>query len=326
MAYKILIPQDIAEEGKAFLRERGYEIKHGNGFTEQDLIRDVEDCDAVLLRTAEFPRSVMEAGRKLKIIARHGAGYNNVDIQAADELGILVTNTPDATTETVAEYALGGILMAAKRMAEHRDKLKQGDFLYKNSHKGTDLKGKTLGIVGIGRIGMAVAKKAHFGFDMDVTAYSPRKKQDQLPEYIRLVSWEDLFEKSDFITVHVPLNDETKSFIGREEFNRMKSSAYLINCSRGGVAAEAELIEALENNQIAGLFTDVMDQEPPDMKHPFFQMDQVTVTPHMASNTEECMALMALQAAMQIDLALSGKDPDWVVNHRKSEGRQKTGA
>ncbi len=317
MAYRVLIPQDIAEEGKAFLRERGYEIWLGNGFTESDLIRDVEDCDAVLLRTAELTRPVMEAGRKLKIIARHGAGYNNVDLQAADELGIPVTNTPDATTESVAEYALCGILMAARRITEHRDKLKKGDFFYKNSHKGTDLKGKTLGIVGIGRIGMAVAKKAHFGLDMEIIAYSPRKKQEQMPDYISLVSWEELFKRSDFITVHVPLTAETQKFIGRNEFAAMKATAYLINCSRGGVVSETDLLEALEQKQLAGVFTDVMEQEPPDTEHPFFKMEQVTVMPHMASNTEECMARMALQAAMQIDLALSGKTPDWVVNHPK---------
>lgn len=315
MAYKILLPQDIAEEGKAFLRERGYELKPGNGFSEQDLIRDVADCDAVLLRTAEMTRAVMAAGKNLKIIARHGAGYNNVDLKAADELGIPVTNTPDATTESVAEYTLGGILMAAKRMTEHRDMLRQGDFYYKNSHKGTDLRGKILGIVGIGRIGMAVARKAHFGFDMEIIAYSPRKKQEQMPEYIRLVSWDELFEQSDFVSVHVPLTEETRGFIGLAEFGCMKPSAYLINCSRGGVVSEPELVKALKQGYLAGVFTDVMEQEPPDTGHPFFEMDQVTVMPHMASNTEECMARMALQAAMQIDIVLSGKTSDWVVNH-----------
>lgn len=318
MAYRILIPQDIAEEGKKFLREHGYEIKPGDGFTESDLIRDVADCDAVLLRTAEMTGAVMAAGRNLKIIARHGAGYNNVDLEAADKLGILVTNTPDATTESVAEYALGGLLMASKRMSEHRDRLRQGDFFYKNSHKGTDLKGKTLGIIGIGRIGMAVAKKAHFGFDMEIIAYSPRKKQEQVPGYIRLASWEELFSRSDFVTVHVPLTAETKGFIGKGEFEKMKPSAYLINCSRGGVVAEQELVEALKQGSLAGLFTDVMEQEPPDAGHPFFGMEQVTVMPHMASNTEECMARMALEAAMQIDKVLSGKMPDWAVNHPKT--------
>lgn len=315
MAYKILLPQDIAEEGKAFLREHGYEIKPGNGFSEQDLIRDVQDCDAVLLRTAEMTRAVMEAGKNLKIIARHGAGYNNVDLKAADELGIPVTNTPDATTESVAEYTLGGILMAAKRMTEHRDVLKQGDFYYKNSHKGMDLSGKILGIVGIGRIGQAVARKAHFGLDMEIIAYAPRRTQAQMPDYIRLVPWQELFAQSDIVSVHVPLTDETRGFIGMAEFERMKPSAYLINCSRGGVVPEAELLQALKRGCLAGVFTDVMEQEPPDKNHPFFEMEQVTVMPHMASNTEECMARMALQAAMQIDLVLSGKTSDWVVNH-----------
>ncbi len=162
-----------------------------------------------------------------------------------------------------------------------------------------------------------MAKKAHFGLDMEIIAYSPRKKQEQMPDYISLVSWEELFKRSDFITVHVPLTAETQKFIGRNEFAAMKATAYLINCSRGGVVSETDLLEALEQKQLAGVFTDVMEQEPPDTEHPFFKMEQVTVMPHMASNTEECMARMALQAAMQIDLALSGKTPDWVVNHPK---------
>lgn len=315
MAYRVLLPQDIAQEGKDFLQERGYEIRRGNGFSESDLIRDVADCDAVLLRTAEMTRAVMEAGKNLKIIARHGAGYNNVDLKAADELGIPVTNTPDATTESVAEYTLGGILMAAKRMAEHRDELKRGDFYYKNSHKGMDLSGKILGIVGIGRIGQAVARKAHVGFDMEIIAYAPRKTQEQMPDYIRLVPWQELFAKSDFVAVHVPLTEETKGLVGMAELERMKPSAYLINCSRGGVVPEEELLQALQRGLLAGVFTDVMEQEPPNPNHPFFKMEQVTVMPHMASNTEECLVRMALQAAMQIDLVLSGKQPDWVVNH-----------
>lgn len=315
MAYRVLIPQDIAEEGKEYLLSRGYEIKMGNGITEADMIRDIADCDAVLLRTAEMTGAVFEAGKHLKIVARHGAGYNNVDLKKADELGIWVTNTPDATTESVAEYTIGGLLTTAKRLSENRDAMRLGDFYYKNSHKGTDLKGKTLGIIGIGRIGQAVAKKAHFGFDMNIIAYSPRKKQDDLPEYIRLETWEKLFGQSDFITLHVPLNSETKGFIGRAEFSMMKPEACFINCSRGGVVVESDLVEALSRGTIAGLFTDVMENEPPVADHPFFSMKNVTVMPHMASNTEECMRCMAVQAAVQIDLALSGNGPEWVVNH-----------
>lgn len=319
MAYRVLIPQDIAEEGKAYLREHGFEIKAGSGSTEQDTMRDVADCDAVLLRTAAMTRNVMEAGRRLRMIARHGAGYNNVDLAVADELGILVTNTPDATTESVAEYTIGAVLMMAKRMEECRSHLKQGDFYYKNSHKGMDLRGKTLGIVGIGRIGCAVAKKAFYGLDMQVTAYSPRKKQEELPDYVRLVPWEELFAGADVVSVHVPLTGETRGFIGARELGLMKREAYLINASRGGVVEETALLDALKNGKIAGLFTDVMDQEPPAADHPFFSMENVIVMPHMASNTEECMARMALQSAQEIVREFSGEGARWVVNQKRRD-------
>lgn len=316
MAYKVLIPQDIAVEGKKYLVSRGYEIKMGTGITEEDLVRDVADCDAVLLRTAEITATVLRAGKKLRIVARHGAGYNNVDIKTAEELGIWATNTPDATTGSVAEFTIGAILAMGKRFVELRDVLKDGDFYAKNRKKGVDLAGKRLGIVGIGRIGLEVAKKACYGLDMEVVAYSPRKEQGQMPEYVHLVSWETLFETSDFIAVHVPLTEETCGFIGARELGRMKPSAYLINCSRGGVVEEAALIEALQEERIAGLFTDVMEQEPPDPCHPFFKMEQVIVTPHMASNTEECMVRMAVQAASQIDRVLTGGEPEWGIVNR----------
>lgn len=314
MAYRVLIPQDIAEEGKEYLRSKGYEIQMGNGWTEADLIRDVADCDAVLLRTAEMTAAVLEAGKRLKIVARHGAGYNNVDLKRAEELGIWVTNTPDVTTDSVSEYAMGGIVMMAKRIFEHQQAMKQGDFFYKNSHKGTDLKGKVLGIVGIGRIGQEVARKAYYGFDMKIVAYAPRKTQTQVPEYVRMVTWNELFQTSDFVTVHVPLTEETKGFIKEEEFAVMKPTANLINCSRGGVVSEKALIKALQKKQIAGVFTDVMEEEPPENSHPFFTMNNVVVTPHMASNTTDCMRQMAVGAAMQIDRVLSGKVPDYPVN------------
>lgn len=314
MTYRVLIPQDIAEVGKDYLHSHGYEIKMGNGDTEADLIRDVADCHAILLRTAEVTAAVLEAGKNLKIVARHGAGYNNVDINRAGELGIWVTNTPGVTTESVSEYTMGGMLMMARRIAEHQQILKDGEFFYKDTHKGTDLKGKVLGIVGIGNIGLEVARKAYYGFDIKVIAYSPRRSQDQMPEYVGLVSWEELFEQSDFVSLHVPLNAETRGFIGKNEFARMKPTAFLINCSRGGVVVEPELVEALQCGQIAGLFTDVMDEEPPVKDHPFFAMENVVVTPHMASNTEDCMRQMAVGAAVQIDRVLSGGMPDYPVN------------
>ena len=146
MAYKVLIPQEIAHEGVDELLRFGYEVKMGTGTGEEDLIRDVADCDAILLRPAQVTRTVLEAGKKLKIVARHGAGYNNVDIKAAEELGIWVTNAPDSTTNSVAEFVLGAIIAAAKRMFLLHEALRRKDFYFKNSHKGIDLEGKTLGL------------------------------------------------------------------------------------------------------------------------------------------------------------------------------------
>lgn len=314
MSYQILIPQDIAKEGKELLLQKGCSIKMGTGITEEDLIRDVADCDAILLRTAVVSRAVLEAGRKLKIVARHGAGYNNVDMEAADRLGIWVTNTPDATTNSVAEFTMGAVLSAAKRTHLLSRKLKENDFYAKNTCKGMDLEGKTLAIIGFGRIGQAVAKKAYYGFSMKVIAYTPHVRKELVPDYVTMVSWEEAFSQADFISLHMPLKKDNRECIGEAEFNRMKNTAFLINCARGEVVNEKALIDALVQEKIAGAFIDVFQQEPPAADNPLLFMENVIATPHMASNTEECMRRMAVQAASQIILVLSGEQPDWPVN------------
>ena len=317
MALKVLIPQDVAEEGKQLLRDCGYEIKMGSGAAEEDLIRDVVDCDAILLRTAPVTRAVLEAGKNLKIVARHGAGYNNVDLEAADELGIWVTNAPDSTTNSVAEFTLGAIIAVAKRSFLLNKAIKENNFFYKNTHKGVDLMGKKLAIIGFGRIGRAVAKKAHDGLEMELIAYDPYAKPETIPDYVTLVDWETAFKTADFVSLHMPLTKDNRGFIGRKEFEMMKPDAYFVNCARGEVVNEPELIQALNEGQIAGAFVDVYEQEPPVVDNPLLSMENVSVTPHMASNTVECMRLMATQAASQINKVLSGGQPDWPVNHPK---------
>jgi D-3-phosphoglycerate dehydrogenase / 2-oxoglutarate reductase len=317
MALKVLIPQDVAEEGKQLLRDCGYEIKMGSGAAEEDLIRDVVDCDAILLRTAPVTRAVLEAGKNLKIVARHGAGYNNVDLEAADELGIWVTNAPDSTTNSVAEFTLGAIIAVAKRSFLLNKAIKENNFFYKNTHKGVDLMGKKLAIIGFGRIGRAVAKKAHDGLEMELIAYDPYAKPETIPDYVTLVDWETAFKTADFVSLHMPLTKDNRGFIGRKEFEMMKPDAYFVNCARGEVVNEPELIQALNEGQIAGAFVDVYEQEPPVVDNPLLSMENVSVTPHMASNTVECMRLMATQAASQIHKVLSGGQPDWPVNHPK---------
>lgn len=312
---KILIPQKIAQEGIDCLILAGHQIKMETELTEEALIQEVKDCDAILLRTAKISRKVLEAGKRLKIVARHGAGYNNVDIQAAQELGIWVTNTPDATTNTVAEFTIAALLASSKRILEMNQAVKSGDFFYKNEHTSIDLAGKTLGIIGLGRIGSAVAKKAYFGLEMKIAAYAHHKNRKNVPDYVCLTDWETLFKQADFITLHLPLREETRGIIGKTEFGLMKNSAYLINCSRGELVNEGELIDSLRQGEIAGAFCDVLEQEPPSPDNPLLSMKQVIVTPHMASNTRECMVEMACGAASQINLVLAGKEPEWALNH-----------
>ncbi|WP_349670468.1 hydroxyacid dehydrogenase [Lacrimispora sp.] len=313
MGIKVLIPQMIAQEGMEYLIDHGFEIKIGSGAEEEDLIRDIADCDAVLLRTAAMTEKVMKAGKKLKIVARHGAGYNNVDIKAASRLGIAVTNTPDATTTSVAEYTIGAMLAVTKRLFPCSEQMKNGNFLFKNSNKGMELKGKTLGIIGFGRIGRQTAQIAHDGLSMKIAAYLNQPSFD-IPEYVKILSWEQLFRECDVISLHVPATAETIGFVGEKEFAWMKESAYFINCSRGEVVKEGELIHALEAGSIAGAFVDVFETEPPLSTNPLLHMPNTAVTPHMASNTEDCMAAIAVQAAEQIKHFFHGGGPLWRVN------------
>lgn len=313
MGMKVLLPQMIAQEGMEYLINHGFELKIGSGAAEEDLIRDISDCDAVLLRTAAMTERVMEAGKKLKIVARHGAGYNNVDVKAATGLGIVVTNTPDATTTSVAEYTVGAMLAVTKRLFPCSEQMKNGNFLFKNSNKGMELKGKTLGIIGFGRIGRLTAQMAHDGLSMKIAAYL-NHPMNYMPEYVKILSWEQLFRECDVISLHVPATAQTIGFVGEKEFSWMKGSAYFINCSRGEVVNERELIRALEAGSIAGAFVDVFETEPPISENPLLHMPNTAVTPHMASNTEECMVAIAVQAAEQIDRFFQGGGPLWSVN------------
>lgn len=314
MGYKVLVPQPVAQEAIEDLENYGYVVKMGRGAKEEDLIWDVGDCDAILLRTAPCTRAVLEAGKKLKIVARHGAGYNNIDLEAASERGIWVTNTPDATTNSVAEFTLGAIIMAAKRTTLFIEALKRDDFFFKYTNKGSDLIGKTLGIVGLGRIGCAVAKKAYYGLGMRILAYAPTAKEENISDYVKQVSWDELFSQSDFVSLHIPARKENQGCVGEKEFSLMKENAWLINCARGEVVNQKALTMALEKKEIAGAFLDVMESEPFAISDPLFGMNNVVITPHIASNTEECMRLMATQAAGQIHKVLSGQKPDWPVN------------
>lgn len=310
MKNKIYIPQPIAEAGEEYLRSKGYEIFRGSGRLEKEAMKeDVRDCEAMILRTAKVDREILEAGKKLKIVARHGAGYDNLDWKAAEELGIRATYSPDTTGLSVAEYTLAAILNLAKRIKESETLVRTGRFKEKFSMKGSDVSGKTLGIVGLGKIGKEVARRAALGFDMRVITYVPRPEGKEIPDYVELVSWEELFKQADYISLHVPGGKKNQCLVRAKEFALMKQGAYLIQVSRGGVVDETAFADAVKNGQIAGGAVDVFTVEPPQEENPLFELENVILTPHIGSNTEECMDRIALDVAEDVHLVLSEKEP-----------------
>jgi D-3-phosphoglycerate dehydrogenase len=316
MAYQVLLPQDVAQPGKDYLRERGYEIKMGSGITAEAIAADVVDCEAILARTAPFSAGVLEAGKKLKVISRHGVGYDNIDVAKATELGIWVTFAPESNANTVAEHTIGCILALARNFVQLDMETRAGNWGIRDKLLGTDLAGKVLGIVGLGKIGRRVAQKASQGLDMKVVGYDPFLKPEQIAEFATpVVSMDGVFSLADFVTLHVPGGASTRGIVDKTMFEIMKKTAFLINASRGDVVVEADLIEALRNGTIAGAAIDVYEKEPPEKDNPLMGMSNVLLTPHNASQTRECMVRMALHAAQGIDEVLSGRRPTWPVNN-----------
>jgi D-3-phosphoglycerate dehydrogenase len=304
------------EAGKKFLLDKGYEIRILKDSSIDNICRNVADCSGILARTASFTKEVIEAAPLLKVIARHGVGFDNIDLAAATARGIQVCNTPNANAESVAEHTIMLILACAKNLLVSDRELRKGNFEIRNRIPGRDVAGRTLGIIGFGRTGKAVAKKAALGLDMSILVYG-HQMEEGLPDYITPVNnLDDLIRQSDYITLHVPLREDTVNLINSEKLCLMKPDAVLINTARGSVVNEYDLYQALKEHIIAGAGLDVFDEEPFTLKLPaLFELDNVIVTPHNAALTKEAMARMSLDAAISIDEVLSGRKPSWPVNH-----------
>lgn len=314
MTYRVLIPEDIAQEGKDYLVQRGYDLMLNTGASAESLQRNIRDCDALLLRKAILSADILKAAGKLKVIAKHGIGVDNIDLAIAAALGIVITNAPLSNAVTVAEHTLGVILALAKNTLRGDRAVRQGDFGFRNRTLGMDLEGKTLSLIGIGRIGSAVAQKASLGFGMRVLGYDPYVPEDKvIPEITLTRDWQEVFRGGNFISLHLPLTSKTRGLVGQHEFTLMKPTAYLINAARGEIVDERALIAALQERRIAGAGLDVLAEEPPAPNNPLLHMDNVVLTPHNAALTKEATARMALHAAIGIHEVLSGKPPSWPV-------------
>lgn len=313
MGYKVLITEDIGEEGVNYLSERGYEIKVASGRNEDMLVREVEECEGIIARTSYITKKVIAAAPGLKVIARFGVGVDNIDVEEATRLGIQVTNCLGSNKNTVAEYTIGLILALAKNLFLYDSELKKGNFQIRK-YLGFDLENRVLGIIGAGNIGRLVAEKAIRGFGMKVILLNRSKLSVEIEGVEQTQDMDYLLRNSDFVSLHVPLTDNTIKLINEKKLSLMKSTAFLINTARGEVVDNDALVQALLENRIAGAAIDVFEGEIPSKDNPLFKLNNVILTPHTAALTEEAVKRMSFQSAQSIDEVLSGKKPSWPVN------------
>lgn len=314
---KIFVTRKIPDRGINLLKSAGYELTvnpDNRVLTKEGLIAGGRGSDAVLSQlTDKITREVLEAWRPtVKIAANYAVGYDNIDLKAAAEFGIAITNTPDVVNETVAEFAISSMLAIAHRIVEGDKFMRAGKYggWEPEMLLGSDLFGKTLGVIGLGRIGSRVAHHAAKGFEMRVIYYDVRRNENfekEVGAEFRETP-EEVFREGDFISIHVPLLPETRRLVNRERLAMMKRGAYLVNTSRGQVIDERALAEALRDGVIRGAAIDVYENEPA-MELLLRDLDNVIVTPHIASATEEARQKMSEVAAKNIIAVLTGGQP-----------------
>lgn len=313
---KVLIPQDINECGKKFLRDRGYTVVIGSGCDTQTIKKEIVDCDAVIARTAPYPADVIAAGKKLKIIARYGVGTDNIDLAATEKHGVYVTIAKNCNSISVAEHTITLLLAIAKNITYCDAGTRKGKWELRNTLPGVELRGKILGIIGLGAIGGEVARIAHEGFKMNIIGYDAYVNTALLPPYIKAMpSFEEVAKQADAVSLHIPHTPETDNLINKDVLKTMKKSAYLINAARGGLVNEDDLYEALKNKIIAGAAMDVFTKEPPSTDNKLFTLDNFIASPHNAGLTTESTDAMALSDAQAVDDVLSGRKPRYPVNN-----------
>lgn len=315
MKQKILIVQPIHERGVRVFDER-FDVRVASDPSVATLLKEIRGVAGVVVRTAPFPGEIIEAADALKVIGRHGVGVDNIDVKAATEKGIVVVYTPNANATSVAEHTITAIGALAKRAASYDRATREGRWEIRNSYKAVDLDGKILGLVGIGRIGSMVARRAAAAYNMKVIAFDPYirpETADRLGVSI-LARMDDVFRQADVVSLHTPLTPETRGLVNEAKFRLMKPTSFLINFSRGEVVDEKALCMALRSGVIAAAAIDVYDPEPPLRDNPLFALENILLSPHSAALTEECVIRMATGAAEGIVDVLSGKKPQYIVN------------
>ena len=323
MGYRVLITEAVNEKGLNYLREQGYELVMGTGPEEETLLKECRDCDGALTRNGKFTRKVFENCPKLKVVSMHGVGVDGIDVDAATEMGIQICNAAESNQQSVAEYAIGLILMLAKHSVAYNKGLKTGDMSVRQMY-GSDVSGKTLGIIGMGNIGTKVARMAANGLGMKVIGYSRRISKKMKTDFGYLTpDMSEVISTADFLSLHLPGSDSTRHLIDAQKLSLMKPTAFFINTGRGEVVDETALIQLLQEGKIQGAALDVFEGNLPKADNPLLKMDNVIATPHTAAFTTEALERMSYQAAPGLVEVLEHRPVTFQVNHLDDNGQEK---
>lgn len=297
---KIFVADDVSESGLQPLREAQFHVEKRTGLGPAELIAALDGYTGLIVRSeTKVTAEVLDGASSIRVVGRAGVGVDNIDVPAATARGVVVMNAPDGNTITTAEHTIALLVALARRVPQANSSLKAGRWDRK-SFIGVELQGKTLGIIGMGRIGRAVATRAR-GFGMRIVAFDPFVAPEQARDAeIELATLDDVLEQADFITIHTPLTNETRGLIGRESFMKMKRGVRIINCARGGLVDESALHDAIKSGTVAGAALDVFEQEPPSADHPLLHLEEVVATPHLGASTTEAQEGVAFTVAEQM--------------------------
>lgn len=316
MKHNIFLFRDVNEKGRKILEENNCNILISGSEDPEKCRKLLKNAEGIFTRNENVSREIIDMAPNLKVIAKHGVGYDNIDIDYATKKKIQVVYVPKGNLESVADMAMLHILASARKYRYSQEQFIKGNYNVRFEMNNTyELGGKVLGLVGCGNIAKAVAKRAAYGFGMRVMGYDPYAKFDKDVPIRLLDTREELLRISDFVSVHLPSLPDTIHSFGLKEFKEMKDTAYFINTSRGNIVCENELIEALQKNIIAGAGLDVFEEEPLPVGHPFLTMSNVSVTPHCAGLTNEASENNSEMGAKGIVDVLNNRTPQFPVNH-----------
>ena len=311
---KVLASDKIAESGLKKLKDAGFEVDMKTGLSEDELVKIIPEYDALVVRSeTKVTSKIIEAGKKLKIIARAGVGVDNVDLPSATKKGIIVVNSPEGNTIAAAEHTWAMLLAMSRNIPQAQASLRSGKW-ERSKFTGVEVYGKTLGILGLGKIGSHVAEYA-IAFGMKVIAFDPfvtKEYADKLG--VELKDVDSVIKGSDYITLHLPKNKDTANLINAEKIKLMKDGVRIVNCARGGIINENDLAEALKSKKVAAAAIDVYDKEPPEPTNPLLSIDNAVTVPHLGAATVEAQVNVAIDVVEQIIEVLKGGSARAAVN------------